>query len=384
MQLLHNRESAFSGVMLSQVEQDEVQLVRASQQGDQEAFALLVRRYQRRIFNLSLGMLKDEDDASVSTQDAFVAAWQRLPGFHDESRFSTWLFRIAYHFGLRNLKRRKRELARHSAVQAEQVLVGISTEEQGAETTERHDLQALVRTQLKHLPLKYCTVLILRHLHNMTYEEIADILSIPIGTVKTRLFQARMLLKERFTASLVTRETVSGRPLTENEEVMHTSGPFPFYGKGQDSAPENQETDDFSRQQQTWLEQKQSWLEQQHSALAQQEAWLDQRRRWLDQQQGWLEQRRGWVVEQRSWIQQRRGWLTQQDEKLAQQEAWLIQQEAWLDQQYTTLVQQYSEVVQQHQWMQQRRGWIDRQQRRLTQQDSSLIQVDESGEHQSG
>lgn len=260
--MLHNRESTFPGVLLSQAEQDEAQLVRASQQGDQEAFALLVRIHQRRIFNLSLSMLKDEDDASESTQEAFVAAWQRLPGFHDEARFSTWLFRIAYHCGLRQLERRKRELARHSAEQAEQVLVGIRPEEQGAETTERHDLQVLVREQLEHLPLKYRTVLILRHLHNKTYEEIAAILSMPIGTVKTRLFRARMHLKERFTASLVTRETVSGRPLTENEEVMHTSGPFPFHGRGQDSTPDNQETDDFSQQQQAWLEQK-------HSALAQ-------------------------------------------------------------------------------------------------------------------
>jgi len=368
VQLVHSRQSAFRGVLLSQAEQDDAQLVRASQRGDQGAFALLVRRHQRRIFNLSLGMLTDEDDASECTQKAFVAAWQGLPGFRDEARFSTWLFRIAYQCGLRQLERRKREQALHSAGQAEQVLVGIRPEKQGAETTRRHDLQALVREQLEHLPLKYRTALILRQLHDQTYEEIAAILSMPNATVKTRLFRARALLKERYTAPFVTREAVSGTHLTENEEVMHPSGLFPFQGRGQNSAPDNQETDDFSQHQQ-------AWLEQQHSTLAQQEAWVQQRRGWLEKQPGWLEQRRGWLVEQRICIEQRRGWLTQQGDKLTQQEVWLIQQEAWLDQQHMALVQQYSEVVQQHQWV---------QQRRLTQQDSASIQGDEAGERLSG
>ncbi len=332
-------------------------------------------------------MLKDEDDASKSTQEAFVAAWQGLPGFSDEAHFSTWLFRIAYQCGLRHLRqleRRKRTHSLQAAGQTEQVLVGISTERQGVAAIERHDLQALVREQLEHLPLKYRTILSLRHLHDKTYAEIADILSMPVGTVKTQLFRARTLLKEPFTAPLITRETVSGTPLIENEEVMHTSGQFHFHGREQDSTSVHQETDNFSQQQQAWLEQQLGWVEQQNSALAQQEAWLEQQRSGLEQQQGWIEQRRGWLSEQRGWIEQRRGWLTQQDEKLKQREAWLIQQEAWLNQQHIALIQQYSEVVQRHQWVQQRRCWLDRQQRRLTQQESASSQGDEAGERQSG
>jgi DNA-directed RNA polymerase specialized sigma24 family protein len=122
-------------MITSQAEQDDAQFVKASQQGDQEAFAFLVQRHQRRIFNLSLGMLQDEEDASEATQETFLAAWQRLPPFRGEACFATWLYRI---------------------------------------------------------------VLILRHLHEQTYEEIAEILAIPVGTVKTHLFRARNLLKERF------------------------------------------------------------------------------------------------------------------------------------------------------------------------------------------
>jgi RNA polymerase sigma-70 factor, ECF subfamily len=199
--LVHNQQSAFSGVLLSQGEQEDAHLVRASQRGDQEAFALLVRRHQRRLFNLSLEMLTDEDEASECTQEAFVAAWQRLPGFRGgEADFPTWLYRIAYRCGLRRLERRDREHVWHSAPQVEQALVESRTEQQAAEAPQRHDLQALVREHLESLPLQDRTVLILRHLHKQTYEEIAAILSISIGAVKTRLLRARTLLAERRSA----------------------------------------------------------------------------------------------------------------------------------------------------------------------------------------
>ena len=238
MQSLRSRERAHPGVVPEPSEQDDAQLVRASQRGNREAFALLVRKHQRRIFQLCLNMLKEDHDASESTQEAFVAAWQGLPGFRDKPHFSTWLYRIAYQCCLRQLERRKREHARHSAGQEEQALGGIRSEKQGAETNERHDLQTFVQEQVEHLPLKYRTVLILRHLHDQTYEEIADIISMPIDSVKTRLFRARALLKERLacTASFLTRETMVGMvgtTLTENEEVMHLSGPFLFQGRGQ-------------------------------------------------------------------------------------------------------------------------------------------------------
>ena len=89
MQAGHIQESVLPGAVRSQAEQDEAQLVKASQQGDQDAFALLVRRHQRCIFKLSMGLPQDEEDASASTQEALVAAWQRLPGFRGEAGFAT-------------------------------------------------------------------------------------------------------------------------------------------------------------------------------------------------------------------------------------------------------------------------------------------------------
>src|SRR6266536_1026501 len=99
VQWSHHLEGTLSGAVPSHAEQDDAQLVKASQQGDQEAFALLVRRHQRHVFHLSWRML----------QEKVVAAWQGLPSFRGEARFSTWLYRIAYHYCLRQLERRKRE-----------------------------------------------------------------------------------------------------------------------------------------------------------------------------------------------------------------------------------------------------------------------------------
>ena len=113
MQLSHNLELTLPGVVSRQVEQNEAQLVKASQQGDQDAFALLVQRHQRRVFNVVLSMLKDYDDASEITQEAFIAAWQGLPTFRGEARFATWLYRITYNCALKQLERCKRSWKRN-------------------------------------------------------------------------------------------------------------------------------------------------------------------------------------------------------------------------------------------------------------------------------
>lgn len=351
-------------------ERDAAHLAKASQQGDQGAFALLVRRHQRRIFNLSLDLLRDEEEASVCTQETFVAAWQELPRFRDVAHFSTWLYHIAYQCSVRQLERRTQEDTQHSAGEAKPVLMGKHPENQGAETARGLNPQALVREQLDCNPFPERTVLILHHLHHQTYEEMASILSVSSGTVKTRLFRARTLLAQRLagTAALLPRISMVGTPFTENEAIMDSSESFSVGGREPNSIPDHQETDDLVQSQHVRREQQLDWLEQQQNALAQQEAWLQQ-------QLVWLEQRRLWVAEQRGWLEQRRSWLSPQGDRLTQQEAWLTEQEAWVDQQHPALVQQFSEVVQQHNWV---------QQRHLTKQDGALISEDEAGERRSG
>lgn len=184
-----------TGAVSSTAEQDDLQLIAASKGGDQDAFAQLVQRYQRRVFNLVYRMLQQYEEANETTQETFLAAWQGLPAFRGDARFATWLYRIAYNCSLKQLEQRKRDKALQVALEAEQDDAKLVDTEMDV-----RDRQALVREHLSHLPAKYRIVLILRHLQDMTYEEMAEILTMPIGTIKTHLFRARNLLKERLQA----------------------------------------------------------------------------------------------------------------------------------------------------------------------------------------
>src|SRR5260370_37348926 len=180
----------------SYTEQDDVALVSACQVGDQDAFALLVQRHQRLVFILIFRMLGYYEEGDEVTQETFLAAWQGLPGFRGNARFSTWLYRIAYNCALKQLEQRKRDQALQLAIQAEQANQQINNDERIGAEIEAHDRQTIVREHLSTLPAKYRIVLVLRHLQEMTYEEMAEILTMPIGTIKTHLFRARNLLKQ--------------------------------------------------------------------------------------------------------------------------------------------------------------------------------------------
>lgn len=189
-----------SNVVSVPAEEDDLQLVAASKRGDQDAFAGLVQRYQRRVFNLVYRMLQQYEEASEITQETFLAAWQGLPSFRGDARFATWLYRIAYNCSLKQLEQRRRDKALQTALQVEQVLEREDSAKRTDAQLDARDRQAFIQEHLSHLPAKYRIVLILRHIQDMTYEEMAEILTMPIGTIKTHLFRARNLLKERLQA----------------------------------------------------------------------------------------------------------------------------------------------------------------------------------------
>jgi RNA polymerase sigma-70 factor, ECF subfamily len=193
----HSLGISVSNAIPSTIEQDEARLVVASKQGDQDAFAQLVQQHQRRVFNLVFRMLQEYEEASEVTQETFLAAWQGLPSFRGDARFSTWLYRIAYNCALKQLEQRKRDQALQTVVQAEYVATNRNEEERVDAELEAHARQSAVHEQLSMLPAKYRIVLVLRHLQEKTYEEMAEILTLPVGTIKTHLFRARNLLKER-------------------------------------------------------------------------------------------------------------------------------------------------------------------------------------------
>ena len=197
-----------TNAVLSAVEQDDLLLVAASKNGDQEAFAQLVQRYQRRVFNLVYRMLQQYEEATEITQETFLAAWQGLPSFRGDARFPTWLYRIAYNCSLKQLELRKRDRALQVALEAEKSLENANDEQRENAELDTRDRQILIQEHLSHLPAKYRIVLILRHLQDMTYEEMSEILTMPIGTIKTHLFRARNLLKERLQS--LNRESDTG------------------------------------------------------------------------------------------------------------------------------------------------------------------------------
>jgi len=197
LQPTHGLEISLTHAVLSFTEQEEANLVAASKKGNQDSFAQLVQQHQRRVFNLVFRMLQQYEEANEVTQETFLAAWQGLPSFRGDARFSTWLYRIAYNCALKQLEQRKRDRAIQVELQTEE-MVASSTQEQRVDAEiESRARQALVHEQLANLPAKYRIVLVLRHLQDMTYEEMAEILTMPIGTIKTHLFRARNLLKER-------------------------------------------------------------------------------------------------------------------------------------------------------------------------------------------
>jgi RNA polymerase sigma-70 factor, ECF subfamily len=197
LQPMHGLGMSLTSAAPSYTEQDEAHLVAASKRGDQDAFAQLVQYHQRRVFNLVFRMVQQYEEANEVTQETFLAAWQGLPAFRGDARFSTWLYRIAYNCALKQLEHRKRDRAIQLGVEAEQVLVNANHEQRIDAELEARDRQTLVHEHLASLPAKYRIVLTLRHLQDMTYEEMAEILTMPIGTIKTHLFRARNLLKER-------------------------------------------------------------------------------------------------------------------------------------------------------------------------------------------
>ncbi|MBI3965658.1 MAG: sigma-70 family RNA polymerase sigma factor [Chloroflexi bacterium] len=164
-------------------------LVRQSRDGDRDAFAALVSRHQRSVFNLAFRLLGNYDDASDAAQETFLIAWRRLDSFREEARFSTWLYRIAYNVCLKRLELRRRD---GSAGEADLAGEPAPTESAGTQAERR----VLVAEGIATLPLKYRAVVVLFYLREHTYEEIAEILDLPVGTVKTHLFRARQLLKE--------------------------------------------------------------------------------------------------------------------------------------------------------------------------------------------
>ncbi len=186
---------------------DDSVLVKAAQQGEAEAFGILVDRYHRQIYGLAARMC-GQAEADDLTQDVFVKALDALQRFqfHGGASFRTWLYRIGVNTAINELRQRKRQrqvigpsldepvLTEDGPVQRQ---LGDNSEEP-YRLTAQHDLQGAVNEVLGMLTEKQCAVLVMIDLQGLTYEEAADALDCPMGTLKSRLVRAREAFAEKF------------------------------------------------------------------------------------------------------------------------------------------------------------------------------------------
>lgn len=175
-------------------------LVAAVLAGKQHEFAELVARYQKPIVNYVYRMLGNYDDAVDLSQDVFLKAYSALGSYRPQYPFPAWLFRIARNAAIDALRRRRLPtVSLDKPVETAEGSVG--REFAGSGSGPEHllledELSAQVEEAVAKLPEKYRQPLVLRHASEMSYEEIADALELPLGTVKTRIFRARATLRE--------------------------------------------------------------------------------------------------------------------------------------------------------------------------------------------
>jgi len=177
---------------------DEV-IVERALTGDAEAFGELVRRWERRIFALTYGMLGREEDARDATQETFIAAFRNLRGFRGEAKVSSWLHRIAVNQCISRQRRAK--VRSESALEDEQdngaASFATPVTESPARVVEGRQETLAVRRAINSLPLELRQVVVMKEFEELTFREISDALGLPLSTVKSRLYTALKQLQMR-------------------------------------------------------------------------------------------------------------------------------------------------------------------------------------------
>src|SRR5271170_5667998 len=180
---------------------DESELVNELQAGSETAFDWLVTHYHGPVYNLILGMLGDTADAADAAQEVFLKAFKGIRHFRQGSSLKTWLYRIAIREALNHRRWFKRHLQKNVSIDAEpeEGFAQIDVEDLGATPFDQlaaREIQAAVRSALQQIPEVFRGAVILRDLEGLSYEEVAEVLEVSVGTVKSRILRGRRALKE--------------------------------------------------------------------------------------------------------------------------------------------------------------------------------------------
>ncbi|MGI6367994.1 MAG: RNA polymerase sigma factor [Anaerolineae bacterium] len=172
------------------------ELVERAKLGDGDALGQIVQRTQQWVYNLGYRILRNRQEAEDLAQEVYVRVWRALPGFRGDSKFTTWLHSIATHASLNRLRSLRRESV--AWADSDEMLEHLLDSQQGSESepyVESQDKE-FIWQQVDRLPRKYALVLTLFYQHELSYQEITEVLGLPLGTVKAQLNRARLALAD--------------------------------------------------------------------------------------------------------------------------------------------------------------------------------------------
>jgi len=195
--LYHFRAGGEAGSMSS----SEKELIKRAKKGDVEAFEQLIEGCQKKVFNIALRMLGNYDDASELAQEVFLKAYKSIKNFKGDSLFNTWIYKVTTNACLDEIRKRKNKkvvyLDEDIELGGNEIKRQIKDDSPGPELkAEDNELKRAVMDSINMLPEEYRTVIVLRDIQGFTYEEIANIIKCPEGTVKSRINRARQALKK--------------------------------------------------------------------------------------------------------------------------------------------------------------------------------------------
>ena len=173
----------------------EQSLIQRAQKGDPEAFATLVDEHQRYVYNLALRVVRDENEALDLTQETFVRAWTALPNFRGQSQFRTWLYRITTNLCYNRLPGLRRSLNDLGDDVLPEVVESEDTASNPLRVLESNEIRIQLHQAIDQLDANYKILIVMRYHDELSYEDIASLLNLPLGTVKTGLFRAREKLR---------------------------------------------------------------------------------------------------------------------------------------------------------------------------------------------
>ena len=176
------------------IDQHEIDLVKRCQNRDMQAMEEIVRQYKNQVYNIAYGMLGSPEDAQDITQDVFVSIWEKIGQFRFRSKFSTWLYRIAKNMSLNEKSRRTSRKTDVVEIDDSQAWVPVDHQTPEDEIL-ASEQQQILHKALGQLKESYRTILVLREMDELSYEDLSAVLGCSIGRVKARLYEARMQLR---------------------------------------------------------------------------------------------------------------------------------------------------------------------------------------------